>query len=171
VVPDIVTMAKGIGNGYPLAAVVTRREIAETLTQKIHFNTFAGNPMGMAMGHAVLEVIEEEGLQQNALVRGAQLKAGLERMAERHQLIGDVRGLGLMLGIDLVTDRLAKTPASAAAGALVEKAKEMGLLIGKGGLSGNVVRITPPLIVSEADVDFALEVIDAALLEVATASS
>ncbi|HVS14403.1 MAG TPA: aspartate aminotransferase family protein [Thermoanaerobaculia bacterium] len=163
VVPDIVTMAKGIGNGYPLAAVVTRREIAETLTQKIHFNTFGGNPMAMAMGHAVLEVIEEEDLQRNAAERGARLKAGLERLAEKHALIGDVRGLGLMLGIDLVSDRAAKTPASGEAGALVEAAKEMGLLIGKGGLAGNVVRVTPPLGVTDADVDFALEVIDAGL--------
>ncbi|HVS65466.1 MAG TPA: aspartate aminotransferase family protein [Thermoanaerobaculia bacterium] len=167
VVPDVVTMAKGIGNGYPLAAVVTRREIAETLTERIHFNTFAGNPMAMAMGRAVLDVIEEEELQKNAHERGARLRAGLERLAEKYELIGDVRGLGLMQGIDLTTDPDARTPASAEAAALVEAAREMGLLVGKGGLGGNVVRVTPPLCVSDADVDFALQVLDAALTEVA----
>ena len=163
VVPDVVTMAKGIGNGYPLAAVVTRREIAETLTERVHFNTFAGNPMAMAMGRAVLDVIEEEGLQRNALERGARLRAGLERLADKHALIGDVRGLGLMQGIDLTTDRAQRTPATAEAAALVEAAREMGLLIGKGGLAGNVVRVTPPLCVTDADVDFALEVLDVGL--------
>jgi len=105
VVPDIVTMAKGIGNGLPLAAVTTRREIAETLAQRVHFNTYGGNPVSMAAGLAVLEVIDEERLQENARVTGGRLKAGLQELATRHPLIGDVRGMGLMLGVELVRDR------------------------------------------------------------------
>src|SRR5262249_10183943 len=111
VVPDIVTMAKGIGNGLPLAAVTTRREIAETLAQRVHFNTYGGNPVSMAAGLAVLEVIDEEHLQENSRVVGARLKTGLQDLATRHALIGDVRGMGLMLGVELVRDRETKEPA------------------------------------------------------------
>ena len=110
-VPDIVVMAKGIGNGVPLAAVTTTREIAQKLTQRVHFNTFGGNPVCMAAGLAVLDVIDEEGLQENSRVIGARLKTGLQRLMERHRLIGDVRGMGLMLGIELVRDRTTKEPA------------------------------------------------------------
>ena len=113
VTPDIVTMAKGIGNGVPLAAVTTRREIAEALTRRIHFNTFGGNPVSMAAGLAVLEVIEEDGLQENARKVGGRLLGGLRRLQERHPLVGDVRGMGLMLGVELVTDRATHAPASA----------------------------------------------------------
>ena len=163
VIPDIVTMAKGIGNGAPLAAVVTTPAIAQALAQRIHFNTFGGNPIVCAIGRAVLEVIEQEGLQKNALVVGAHLKAGLERLAEKHALIGEVRGLGLMLGVELVTDRRTKEPASAACAAVFERARELGLLIGKGGLKGNVLRIKPPMCITLADADFILEVLDEAL--------
>lgn len=163
VVPDIVTTAKGIGNGFPLAAVTTRREIAEALAQRVHFNTFGGNPVSMAAGLAVLEVIEEEQLQENARVVGGRFKAGLQELATRHRLIGDVRGMGLMLGVELVRDRQTKEPAREEALAVLEHARELGLLIGKGGLSGNVLRIKPPLCLAAADVDFALEVLDLAL--------
>ncbi len=111
VVPDMVTMAKGIGNGVPLGAVTTRREIAESLTQRIHFNTFGGNPVCMAAGLAVLDVIDEEGLQENARVVGG-ASQGRARAAHGHApLIGDVRGMGLMLGVELVRDRATKEPA------------------------------------------------------------
>ncbi len=163
VVPDIVTMAKGIGNGLPLAAVTTRREIAEALTQRIHFNTFGGNPISMAGGLAVLDIIEEDGLQENARVIGARLKAGLEELMTRHRLVGDVRGKGLMLGVELVRDRETKEPATQETMGVWEAAREMGLLIGKGGIDGNVLRIKPPLCIAAADVDFALEVLDEAL--------
>src|SRR5271170_986191 len=105
VIPDIVTMAKGIGNGCALGAVVTTPKIAQALATRIHFNTFGGNPVSCAQGRAVLEVIEREGLQANSLKIGNYLKAGFSRLAEKHNLIGDVRGLGLMLGIELVKDR------------------------------------------------------------------
>jgi alanine-glyoxylate transaminase / (R)-3-amino-2-methylpropionate-pyruvate transaminase len=163
VVPDLVTMAKGIGGGFPLAAVVTRREIAEPLAQRIHFNTFAGNPVSMAAGLAVMEVIDEEGLMDNARVVGGHLKAGLERLAEKHPLIGVVRGKGLMLGVELVRDRRTKEPATAETMAVMEAARESGVLLGKGGLYGNVLRIKPPLCVTREDADFAVEVLDLAL--------
>jgi alanine-glyoxylate transaminase/(R)-3-amino-2-methylpropionate-pyruvate transaminase len=162
VVPDIVTTAKGFGNGVPLAAVTTRREIAEVLAQRLHFNTFGGNPVSMAAGLAVMEVIEEEGLQRNALVVGRRLKEGLQRLAGEHRLVGDVRGLGLMLGVELVTDRAARTPAAAATLQVMEEARAMGVLLGKGGLAGNVLRIKPPMCVTADDVDFALDVLDRA---------
>ena len=165
--PDIVTMAKGIGNGVPLAAVATRRDIAETLTKRIHFNTYGGNPVSMAAGMAVLDVIDEEGLQENSRVVGARFRAGLDALAERHALVGDVRGKGLMLGVELVGD--GKEPAPAAALAVMEHAREMGLLLGKGGLHGNVLRIKPPMCISAEDVDFALEVMEIAFTKAAQA--
>jgi alanine-glyoxylate transaminase / (R)-3-amino-2-methylpropionate-pyruvate transaminase len=161
--PDIITMAKGIGNGLPLAAVTTRREIAETLAQRVHFNTYGGNPVSMAAGLAVLEVIDEERLQENARVTGGRLKAGLQELATRHPLIGDVRGMGLMLGVELVRDRATKEPAREETLAVMEHARELGLLIGKGGLYGNVLRIKPPMCITAEDVDFAIDVLDVAL--------
>src|SRR5271170_104817 len=163
VMPDIVTMAKGIGNGCALAAVVTTPKIAQALASRIHFNTFGGNPVVSAQGRAVLEVIEREGLQANSLKIGNYLKAGFSRLAEKHNLIGDVRGLGLMLGIELVKDRKAKEPAKDECAAVFEACREMGLLIGKGGLWGNTLRIKPPMIFKTSDADFLLAVLDEAL--------
>jgi alanine-glyoxylate transaminase / (R)-3-amino-2-methylpropionate-pyruvate transaminase len=117
----------------------------------------------MAAGLAVLDIVEEDGLQQNARVVGAQLKAGLEELQTRHRLIGDVRGKGLMLGAELVTDRETKEPATRETVAVWEAMRELGVLVGKGGLFGNTLRIKPPLCISAADVDFALEVMDEAL--------
>jgi alanine-glyoxylate transaminase/(R)-3-amino-2-methylpropionate-pyruvate transaminase len=166
VTPDIVTMAKGIGNGVPLAAVATRREIAETLSQRTHFNTYGGNPVSMAAGLAVLDVIEEDGLQENARVVGARLAAGLRGLMSSHPLIGDVRGMGLMLGMELVRDRATREPAKAETLQLLEEARERGVLLGKGGLDGNVVRIKPPMCITAEDVDFAVDVIDRALTRI-----
>jgi len=160
VVPDIVTMAKGIGNGVPLAAVVTTPEIAAAFTSRIHFNTFGGNPVCMAQGKAVLEVIDREGLQANALKIGAKLVAGFEKLAEKHRIIGEVRGKGLMLGVELVKDRTTKVPAKEECLRVFDLAKDYGLLIGKGGYFGNVLRIKPPMCITEADADFMLEVLD-----------
>ena len=166
VVPDFVTMAKGLGNGAPIGAVTTRLEIAKTLAQRIHFNTYANNPVSMAAGLAVLDIIDDEGLQ-NCKVLGARFKAGLEKLAKTHALIGDVRGMGLMLGLELVRDRASKTPAKQETLDVMEAAREMGVLIGKGGLDGNVLRIKPPMCISAADVDYALEVFDLALTQAA----
>jgi alanine-glyoxylate transaminase/(R)-3-amino-2-methylpropionate-pyruvate transaminase len=166
VIPDIVTMAKGIGNGAPLAAVVTTPKIAQALASRIHFNTFGGNPICCAIGRAVLEVIDREKLQENSLKIGAHLKSGFEQLAKRHSLIGEVRGLGLMLGVELVKDRTTKTPAKEECAAVFEKCRELGLLIGKGGLWGNTLRIKPPMILTRADADFMLAVVDEALASV-----
>ena len=167
VVPDFVTMAKGIGNGAPLGAVTTRMAIAETLKQRVHFNTYGGNPVSMAAGLAVLDVIEEDGLQENARVVGARFKDGLERLQRLHPLIGDVRGMGLMLGVELVRDRDRKTPAKEETLDVLEAGREMGVLFGKGGLDGNVLRLKPPMCITAADVDYALDVLHQALAQVA----
>lgn len=163
VMPDIVTMAKGIGNGCPLAAVVTTPEIARSLASRIHFNTFGGNPVSCAQGRAVLRVIENEGLQANCLHIGGYLTAGFEKLAEKHSIIGQVRGKGLMLGVELVKDRDTKEPAKEACAEVFERCKDLGLLIGKGGLWGNTLRIKPPMCITKADADFMLEVLDEAL--------
>jgi alanine-glyoxylate transaminase/(R)-3-amino-2-methylpropionate-pyruvate transaminase len=163
VIPDIVTMAKGIGNGCPLGAVVTTPKIAATLAQRTHFNTFGGNPVVCAQGMAVLEVIEREKLQENALKIGNQILAGLNQLKEKHKLIGDVRGKGLMLGIELVKDRQSKEPAKEECAQILEACKEMGLLLGKGGLWGQTIRFSPPMCINEQDADFLLEVLDRTL--------
>ncbi len=166
VMPDIVTMAKGIGNGVPLAAVVTTPKIAQALASRIHFNTFGGNPVVCAQGKAVLEVIDREGLQANSLHVGNHLQAGFRKLAEKHTIIGDVRGKGLMLGVELVKDRTTKVPAKEETMHVFETAKDLGLLIGKGGYHGNVLRIKPPMCFTKADADFLLEVIDQALASI-----
>ncbi|XP_070006752.1 alanine--glyoxylate aminotransferase 2 homolog 3, mitochondrial-like isoform X2 [Nicotiana sylvestris] len=160
VVPDIVTMAKGIGNGIPLGAVVTTPEIAKVLTNRSYFNTFGGNPVCTAGGLAVLRVIEKEKLQQNAFSVGSYLKNRLTSLMEKHEIIGDVRGRGLMLGVELVTDRQSKTPAKVEILRVMEQMKEMGVLIGKGGFYGNVFRVTPPLCFTKEDADFLVDVMD-----------
>ncbi len=163
VVPDIVTMAKAIGNGLPLAAVVTSSEVAETLARRLHINTFGGNPLSAAAGLAVLDVIEEEGLQENARRQGGRLLPGLRALAERHEAIGDVRGQGLMIGVELVDDRASKAPGTALTGRVLDELKNLGALVGKGGPAGNVLRIKPPFVLTEEDVDFGLAAMDEAL--------
>jgi len=165
VIPDIVTMAKSIGNGAPLAAVVTTPKIAATLAQKIHFNTFGGNPVSCAIGHEVIKIIDRDGYQKRCLDLGAKLLQGLEKLKAKYPIVGDVRGKGLMVALELVKDRKTKEPAKEQTAAAFEKTKELGLLIGKGGLFGNTLRITPPMCFTEADVEFTLDVLDVALGE------
>lgn len=165
VVPDIVTLAKGIGNGAPLAAVVTTPEIADTLAERTHFNTFGGNPVSCAIGKAVLEVIDMENLQQNSRETGEYLMAGYMRLMSTYDTIGDVRGKGLMTGIEMVKDRKTKEPATEACSHIFNRAKELRLLIGKGGFYGNVLRIKPPMRITKADVDFLIDVLDVAFSE------
>ncbi|CAN1134229.1 Alanine--glyoxylate aminotransferase 2 homolog 2, mitochondrial [Linum perenne] len=163
VVPDIVTMAKGIGNGMPLGAVVTTPEIADVLTRRSYFNTFGGNPVSTAAGHAVLRVIEKDNLRENAAVVGGYMKDRLTALKDKYEVIGDVRGRGLMLGVELVTDREMKTPANAETLHILNQMKEMGVLIGKGGFYGNVFRILPPLCFTKADADYLVDVMDYAM--------
>ncbi|WP_435016758.1 aspartate aminotransferase family protein [Tundrisphaera sp. TA3] len=163
VTPDLVTMAKGIGNGAPLGACVARPEVAAMMKNRIHFNTFGGNPISMTQGLATLEVIDAEGIQENARVVGAHLKGRLEELTGRHPLIGEVRGLGLMLGVELVRDRISKEPATTETADVMELCKERGLLLGKGGLYGNVLRIKPPMCLSRDDADFLVDCLDEVL--------
>lgn len=158
--PDIVTMAKGIGNGVPLGGILTTRDIAESMRGKVHFNTYGGNPVSMAGGLAVLEVIERHRMIENADAVGTYLKSRLVRLMNRHPLIGDVRGLGLMLGVELVKNRKTKEIAPKETLRLMELCKDRGLLIGKGGMAGNVVRIKPPMCISRKDADFIADVLD-----------
>jgi alanine-glyoxylate transaminase/(R)-3-amino-2-methylpropionate-pyruvate transaminase len=163
VTPDLVTMAKGIGNGAPLGALVTRPEIARMMTNRIHFNTFGGNPISMTQGLATLEVIDSEGIQANALKVGGHLKARLLELMERQPLIGEVRGMGLMLGVELVRDRITKEPASTETAEVLELCKVRGLLVGKGGINGNVLRIKPPMCLTTNDADFLVDCLDEVL--------
>jgi alanine-glyoxylate transaminase/(R)-3-amino-2-methylpropionate-pyruvate transaminase len=166
VTPDIVTMAKGIGNGAPLGCCVARAEIADCMRDRLHFNTYGGNPVSMAQGLATLNVLLEDNVQQHAAEIGGYLKEGLEDLKSRHAIVGDVRGQGLMLGMELVTDRSAKTPATAETAQVHERAKDLGVLIGKGGLYGNVLRIKPPMCIEREDCDFICKVLDICLSEV-----
>lgn len=163
VTPDIVTMAKGIGNGAPLGNCLTRPEIAKTMANRVHFNTYGGNPISVTQGLATLEVIDEEGIQKNALEVGTHLRNALLALQEKHALIGEVRGMGLMLGVELVRDRESKEPANTEAVDMLERCKQRGLLIGKGGLYGNVLRIKPPMCITKDDADFLVDCMDEVL--------
>jgi len=153
-VPDIVTMGKPIGNGHPLGAVVTTREIAQSFANGMeYFNTFGGNPVSCAAGLAVLDVIRDEGLQENARDTGAYLLGRLQELTGRHAILGDVRGRGLFLGIEFVRDRGTREPAAAEASAAVEAMKERGVLLSTDGPLHNVIKIKPPLVFSRSDAD------------------
>jgi 4-aminobutyrate aminotransferase-like enzyme/Ser/Thr protein kinase RdoA (MazF antagonist) len=168
VVPDIVTLGKPIGNGHPLAAVVTTPEIAAAFENGMeYFNTFGGNPVSCAAGLAVLEVMETEGLQGHALSLGQRLLSGLGKLADRHLLIGDVRGSGLFLGVELVKDRETLEPAPVEADAVIQALREDGILLSTDGPDHNVLKIKPPMVLDEADVDLFLERLDTVLSAVA----
>jgi 4-aminobutyrate aminotransferase-like enzyme/Ser/Thr protein kinase RdoA (MazF antagonist) len=161
VVPDIVTMGKPIGNGHPMAAVVTTREIADAFDSGMkYFNTFGGNPVSCAIGTAVLDEIEERGLQRHAAETGRHLEHALAELAERHQLIGDVRGHGMYLGVELVRDRETKQPATDEALVASELMKDEGVLVYPTGADGNVLKIKPPLTFTIADADLFASVLD-----------
>jgi 4-aminobutyrate aminotransferase-like enzyme len=156
--PEIMTMAKGVANGMPLGVTIATEEIADAF-KALTISTFGGNPMSAAAANATLEVIEGEDLPGNAEARGKELRAGLEALKRRHpKTVGDVRGLGLMQALELVADESSgdRTPNPAAATRLMEETKKRGLLIGKGGLHGNVLRIAPPLCVTADEVAEAL---------------
>lgn len=159
--PDFVTLGKPMGNGHPVAAVVTRSDIVDRFARKTEFfSTFGGNPVACAAGLAVLQVIEEEGLQGHAAEVGAYLLKGLEELMERHALIGDVRGAGLLVGVELVRDRGTREPASHEAKAVMNGMREQGVLIGSTGPDGNVLKIRPPLVFTQAHADLLLETLE-----------
>jgi 4-aminobutyrate aminotransferase-like enzyme/Ser/Thr protein kinase RdoA (MazF antagonist) len=164
VVPDIVTLGKPIGNGHPLGAVVTTRAIADAFANGMEwFNTFGGNPVSCAVGMAVLDVIDDEDLQANALHTGSYLVERLRRLADRHEAIGDVRGEGLYLGVDLVLDRATKEPATALAGDVLEAMRERAVLVSSDGPFDNVLKIKPPIVFSRADADVLADTLDEVL--------
>ena len=166
VVPDIVTMGKPLGNGYPLAAVVTTRAIADAFDNGMkYFNTFAGNPVACAVGEAVLDVVERESLQEHAAITGAYFKQRLHEVAAQSDYVGDVRGQGLYLGVELVVDRATKTPARALAYRVSERLKDEGVLTYPNGDLDNVLKIKPPMVFSVADVDVMVETLAEVLQE------
>jgi 4-aminobutyrate aminotransferase-like enzyme len=159
--PDVMTLAKGIANGYPLSAVLTTRAIADSWKGG-NISTFGGNPITATAANATLEVIAGDKLVDNAAAMGALLRAGLDALKTRYRVIGEVRGRGLMQGVELVKDEKAgdRTPAPETTLRLFEETKKRGLLIGRGGLYSNVLRVAPPLVVSRADVEEALRILD-----------
>ena len=172
VVPDIVTLGKPIGNGHPMAAVITTRAIADAFDNGMeYFNTFGGNPVSMAAGLAVLDVIEDEGLQAHAAAIGRQVMQGLEALAEKHALIGDVRGRGLFLGVELVRDRATLEPAAAEAAAIVEAMKERGVLLSTDGPLHNVIKIKPPLPFAAENADELITGLDRAFVDYSSSQS
>jgi 4-aminobutyrate aminotransferase-like enzyme len=166
VIPDMVVLGKPIGNGFPLAAVITTLEIARSFDNGMEFfSTFGGNPVACAAGLAVLKVVEEENLQDRALRVGNYLKESLRALQEQYPIIGDVRGSGLFLGVDLVLDPVTRSAATAQAAYVVNRLRECGILTGTDGPFNNVVKLRPPLIISERDVDIFTEVFRGVLAE------
>ena len=163
VVPDIVVTAKGIADGFPLSAFTTREEIAKAFTPGDHLSTFGGNPVACAAALANLEIHRRERLAERSAEKGARALSSLAKLADKHNAIGDVRGAGLMIGIELVSDRQKKTPDAALAVRVQDKLLEDGFLIGLGGYHGNVLRLQPPLVIEDADMDRAVAALDVAL--------
>ena len=165
-VPDIVTLGKPAGNGHPLGAVVTTRELARSFeTGMEYFNTFGGNPVSCAAGLALLDVLEDEGLAEHAERVGGRLIAGLEELAKRYPVIGQVRGRGLFLGFELVSDPGSRDPATGTASRLVNRMRRAHILNSTDGADANVIKIKPPLPFSADDADHYLEVLDRILSE------
>jgi 4-aminobutyrate aminotransferase-like enzyme len=166
VVPDIVVLGKPIGNSFPLAAVITTPEIAACFDNGMEFfSTFGGNPVSCAAGLAVLDVLEDEHLQENALRIGNRLVSALKDLQARHRLIGDVRGSGLFLGVDLVEDRETRQPATRQASYVTNRLRERGILVGTDGPYNNVIKLRPPLIFDEADADLLVATLNSVLEE------
>ncbi|MBI4060534.1 MAG: aminotransferase class III-fold pyridoxal phosphate-dependent enzyme [Elusimicrobia bacterium] len=164
--PDILVMAKGLGNGYPIGAIITTRRIAEAMKGLLHYNTFGGGPMAMAAAGAVMDVVESENLAANAAKVGARLIAGLRKLQLKDERVGDVRGMGLMVGVELVKDGKSKEFAPELTLRVVESMKDQGVLVGKGGLEGNTLRIQPPLCWTAADADRTAAALERALKDV-----
>jgi 4-aminobutyrate aminotransferase len=161
VTPDIITSAKGLANGTPVGVTMTRPEIAESF-QGLQISTFGGNPVTCVAARATIAVMEEDNLPENASVVGGYYRSKLEELQQKHPLIGEVRGMGLLQGIELVKDRKTKEPAPQETNRVMDEAKNRGLLIGKGGLYANVLRTSPPLNIGKGDVDEAIRILDEA---------
>jgi 4-aminobutyrate aminotransferase-like enzyme len=166
VVPDIVTMGKPMGNGHPVSAVATTPEIAEAFRRAYtYFNTFGGNPVACEVGMAVLDVMRDEGLQENARVVGEHFQTGLTALMDKHALIGAVHGWGMYLGVEFVRDREAKTPATEEAMRVCERMLEYGVVVYPTGDYYNILKIKPPLVWTAANADFFVACLDRVLTE------
>lgn len=168
VVPDIITMSKSLGGGIPLSGLITTAEIADTVSERGYYqsSSHTGDPFLAAVGLANIRIIEEEGLLQNAAEQGAYLKARLEDLRDRYEIVGDVRGIGLMLGIEIVADKATRAPSGLLATAVSQYALEHGLLLGhrpSGAVSGNNIRLLPPLVVTRSEIDQALDILESAV--------
>jgi len=163
--PDIITSAKGMANGVPVGLTIATPEVADAF-KGMTISTFGGNPVTAVAARATIEVIEEEKLLENADSVGGYFRQKLDELKEKHALIGDVRGMGLMQGLELVKDRKTKEPAPEATNQFMERCRSNGLLIGKGGLYGNVIRLSPPLNIGQSDVDEAIGLMDKSLSEI-----
>src|SRR5215470_15591129 len=166
VTPDIITSAKGLANGTPVGLTATRPEIAASF-KGLQISTFGGNPVTAVAAKATIDLIEEDRLMDNAATVGSYFRDGLEELKSKHEFVGDVRGMGLMQAIELVKDRDSKEPAPQETNQFMEECRKRGLLVGKGGLYGNVIRTSPPLNISKSDVDDAIRVMDEALVALA----
>ena len=164
---DMVTMAKGFGNGAAVGAVLMKTETAEKMAGKAYFNTFGADPYQMVQAKLTMDIIKDEKLVENAKTMGALLKDGMTQMMKKHLLIGDVRGRGLLLGMELVKDRETKVYATEECTRFMDVCKDKGLLLGKGGLFGNVVRLAPPISIKRDQVTAMLEIMDQSLAQVA----
>ena len=166
VAPDIITSAKGLANGLPIGITMARADVADAF-KGLTISTFGGNPVVTAAGKAVLDFIEEQNLLQNTATVGAYMKAQLQQLQQKYPLIGEVRGMGLLLGVELVRDRTSKEPAAKETNALLARCRDQRLLVGKGGLYGNVVRLSPPMNICKDDVDEFIRRFDRSLAGVA----
>lgn len=168
ITPDMITMAKSLGNGAPIGAVLMTDELSEALAGKLHFNTFGGDPYQALQASVSIDIMDEENLMDNIRTQGAFLEAAFNGLKEKHALIGDVRGRGLMWGLELVTDRGSKEHATAEAVQIMEEARKRGVLIGKGGLRGNILRMSPPYSITRAECEFLIRVLDESLQAIVT---
>ena len=164
--PDIMMMAKGIADGFPLSGFIAREEIADSFKPGDHLSTFGGNPVSCAAALANIEFLEEQNLADEALKKGEYLKDQLERLKAKHKLIGEVRGKGLMIGIELVRDHVSKTPASDEGKKIREICLENGVLLGFGGIYANVLRIQPPLVISQEQMEEVVKVLEMAFSKI-----
>ena len=166
VIPDIVTLGKPMGNGHPVAAVITRKDIVDRFALETEwFSTFGGNPVACEASLAVLDVIHQERVQQNAVEQGAWIRAQLDALMDRHVWIGDVRSLGLLIGVELVRDRETREPAIAEASVVLNAMRERGVLVGTTGRDGNVLKVRPPLVISRNEAEVLVGTLDGVLTE------
>jgi len=161
--PDIIVMAKGLGNGYPIGAVITTRAIADAMKGVLHYNTFGGGPMAMAAADAVMDIVENDDLAGNSKIVGDRLLAGFRKLQLKDERVGDVRGMGLMVGVELVKDKKGKEHAPELTVRVVESMKDQGVLVGKGGLEGSTLRVQPPLCWTVKDADRTVAALEQAL--------